>query len=138
MTKIICVNENHAIEIADESIHRNDEYISFEFPNFNWLNHAMSCEGCKAFFDSFGKDFSPWLLFLDNEYYLLDTKNFGNHDSHFENLVYYETSSKFEGTRVKFRKIKKNIEDLQLRMQEEVEKEEYLNCAVLRDIINYQ
>jgi hypothetical protein len=107
-------------------------------PGFFWHHHAAyKCSDCKAFHDSFGKSTYEWLLYHDNQYFLLDLKEFGDEHEHFSNISQFNISSSFSGTRLKFgwKKIDSDFAYDLLTFHENEEK--YESCHELQQVIKF-
>ena len=133
MTRIFSPKNKAEIIIDDTFIVRDDEFISFAFPNgFNWAHHAQTCSDCKLFLESFSRPTYEWLLEVDDEIYVLEPIEFGSRNDHFKNLIQFSVSPEFFGTRMKLKRCEASFIDQIL--EEKIIGEEYEQCAELRDI----
>jgi uncharacterized protein YbaR (Trm112 family) len=139
LIKLYSINRNkeihHLIEVGDEFIIYEDEFIRLEFgKGFNWIKHTLVCPDCKAFLDSLSNEKTAfnWYLESENKTFILDSSEFGKNE-HFMNSFESRISNEFTGVRIKLKKIPEERFRLQkLSIQKEKE-EKYDHCKELRN-----
>lgn len=138
MIKLFSINRkndiHHLIEVGDEFVINDDEFIRLEFGSgFDWIKHTFSCPDCKAFLDDLidHKTAFNWYLESDNNTFILDSSEFGQNE-HLKNSFENKVSKNFTGVRLKIIKIPDDRVLLdKLRKKKEVE-EKYEHCGELR------
>ena len=139
MIKLFSINRknefHHLIEVGDEFIIQEDEFIRLEFgQGFDWIKHTITCPDCKAFLDSLFNERTAfnWYLESEGETYILDSSEFERNEQ-FENSFESRISNEFTGVRLKLKKIPDDRVKLEkLRIKKEAE-EKYEHCAELRN-----
>ena len=125
---------HHLIMFADESVIRNDDYVSIEIGDgFDWYAHARNCIDCKAFFNSIGTSKFAWALESDGEFFLIDMSEFAKED-HFKNQIQLTVGDPKKGVRLKLKKNpldKKTIEKL---LAEYESRDDYESCSDLKNL----
>ena len=140
MIKLFAINHDnnihHLIEVGEEFIISDDEFIRLEF-DFDWITHTRNCLDCLAFKNSLVdiKSAYKWHLQSDDGIFLLDSSEFAKND-HFKNSFENSTSNNFTGVKLKIKKIGLSYLILdEIRLKEE-NHERYEQCNELRNAIS--
>jgi hypothetical protein len=140
MIKLFSINHendiHHLIEIDDEYVISDDEFIRLEF-NFDWINHTLTCVDCKEFKGSLVNMNSAyrWYMQSENEIFLLDSSEFAK-DNHLKNSFNNKISDHFTGVRLKIKKVDLTYLKInEIRLKQESD-ERYEQCAELRNVIS--
>jgi len=140
MIKLFSINHendiHHLIEIGEEYVISDDEFIRLEF-DFDWINHTLTCTDCKVFKNSLVDMNSAyrWYLQSENEIFLLDSSEFAK-NNHYKNSFKNTISDHFTGVRLKIKKMDLTYLKInEIRLKKESE-ERYEQCAELRNVIS--
>jgi hypothetical protein len=112
-------------------------YVILEMNEFHFPSHANKCSNCKKFLDSFGKESVDWYISYSKNTYRLDTKQIGQ-KGHPENQITVTMSDYNPGTKLTlvFHDIPTDETELNTLLTNAVDKEDYENACVFRDLIN--
>ncbi|MBO0341971.1 hypothetical protein [Flagellimonas profundi] len=139
MIKLFSINKknkiHHLIEVDNEFIIQEDEFLRLEFGNgFDWIKHSFTCVDCKAFLESLMDPSTAfnWYLKSEQGVYVLDSSVFKKKEQ-FENIFESRVSKEFTGVRLKLRKIPDNRVELIKLMANKEKEQEFKHCAELKD-----
>lgn len=129
---------DHSIEFDEKFIiGHDDNFITLELPKgFDWLDHTRECDDCGKFLKDIEDGSASWLLSIDNERWLIDpATEFGDKKSyplsHLSTTVTNGVSQSW--LKLRIRPIDKDF--IEHRQTDELQKENYERCAVLRDVL---
>jgi hypothetical protein len=143
---IIIFNEKRKFEIQiDDSIpqviftprdYEDVPFVKIELKNLNFHQHALKCEDCKAFVDSFGTDTLDWFINYSGKIERLDLTNFGQ--DHVQSHSSFNIDSYFYGSILKLNlsTLPKEKESILELLEIEIARENYERCCILRDLLS--
>ncbi|WP_420379365.1 hypothetical protein [Gilvibacter sp.] len=150
MSRIFQINHgnniHHLINIDDQFIIRDDDFISIEVSDeFDWSAHATTCADCQAFLSSIYEPNFKWYFESNGETFLLSIVDFDVND-HFKNQFKKVTAlsdnySDFAGIRVRLKKEIHTIANIDKLLSKYESEEKYEVCQDLKnsqDIIKRQ
>ncbi len=111
-------------------------YVIIEMKQFNFAAHANKCSDCKKFLDSFGKESLDWYISYSDKVFRLDTGQIGQKGFP-KNEIKFTISDYNPGTKLTlvFHKLPTDKTEIKTLLEIAVEKEDYENACILRDLI---
>lgn len=112
-------------------------YVIIEMKEFSFPHHAIKCSDCKKFLESFGKETFDWYITYNDKTFRLDTRQIGK-KGYPENEIKITHSDYNPGTKMTlvFHSIPTDKLEINNLLEIAVEKEDYENACILRDLIN--
>lgn len=112
--------------------YEDEPYILMEFKWLDFLRHTESCEICKLFLNSFGTSELIWYIDFYGKKKFINLSSLGNEKN--KNKISFEAGPFFQGSKLCL-ELMPNAEELKLRLKKYEEKENYEQCAVIRDAL---
>ena len=131
----ILIDENcECVEFAPRDYLDDSPYLEINLKAFDLMRHADTCDDCKAFTQSLGRDSLDWYVSYLGKTKMLDTV--GLSKDYYDNLLQHAISDYFHGTRLRLKLSKDAIESLQQELQLAISVENYEKCCILREALN--
>lgn len=142
MIKIFNKKTNHSI-LIDETLPQvtfepkdwhEIPHIVIKLENFKFSHHALSCNDCKAFHDSFGTDTTDWHIEYLDKIKRLNLSTLGK--QHSQNNLTWTLSEYFSGSTLKLNIDTDTVESLKQELELKERIEDYESCSKIAIKLN--
>lgn len=131
--QIFINDKDHGVTITPKTYEDDFPSILIELKNVDFIRHALKCNECKELYNDFNTNTTDWFLHFNGKKHRLDLSQVGKGRE--KNLVSYQRSEFFSGTKLKFLISTETPESLTAELRTSEEQEDYEYCAFLRDRI---
>lgn len=110
-------------------------FVKIELKGFNFHQHSMKCEDCKAFLSAFGTNTVDWFINYSGKNERLDLSSFGKDYSQCQSSFQISKYNFGSTLKLNLSTLPKTKQEIEKQLAEEIEQENYEKCCILRDIL---
>ncbi len=134
INKSIYIDESlPQVDFAVNDWQEDNPHLIIKLQDINFSHHALTCEDCSAFQQSFGTETADWYVQYLGKIQRLDLSTLGK--NHSENQLNWTMSYFFSGSTIKLNLDTDTIDSLREKLKIKEELEDYIGCQKIFDKI---